>query len=218
MLNSYKTVYCGREISVEIKKSRFIAEAFSAGSEEEAEKIVESIRKKYWDASHHCFAYVLGESGAFVHFSDDGEPGGTAGRPILEVLTGKELRDTVIVVTRYFGGTLLGTGGLSRAYGGAAREAAEEAVIITKQRGVTIEAETDYNSFGWIQHTLAEHGFPILASKYTDKVVLTILAPADEKEAAAALLVNGTSGRISLKEGLETWFAEANGEIKLFDK
>lgn len=106
----------------EEKKSRFLAEIVPASSIEEAMAFVESIRKKHYDARHHCFAYVIGRNKEMTRYSDDGEPGGTAGKPILEVLLGADVTDTVAVVTRYFGGTLLGTGGLVRAYTQAAKE------------------------------------------------------------------------------------------------
>ena len=126
MQNSYKTVEKAGTGEIEEKKSRFLAEIRSVHSEEEAAAFLEEIRKKYWNASHHCLAYRLAEGG-IMRSSDDGEPGGTAGRPILDVLTGADLYDTAAIVTRYFGGTLLGTGGLTRAYGSAARAAQRKA-------------------------------------------------------------------------------------------
>ena len=114
-------------------------------SEEEALAFLESIRKKYWDARHHCYAYVIGEKRELVRCSDDGEPGGTAGRPILDVLAGEELYNTMVVVTRYFGGTLLGTGGLVRAYSRAAQAGLAASTVIEKQYGVLLKIGTDYN-------------------------------------------------------------------------
>ncbi len=119
----YKTIYENGEGEVIEKKSRFIAIAAPVQSEEEATAFVESIRKKYWDARHHCYAYILGEKKEIRRMSDDGEPTGTAGKPILDLIEGGDLTNTIIVVTRYFGGTLLGTGGLARAYSSAARAA-----------------------------------------------------------------------------------------------
>ena len=122
MLSEYKAVYQGGEGEIVEKKSRFIATVIPAGSEEEVLAFIESVRKKYWDARHHCFAYVIGERNELQRCSDDGEPSGTAGKPMLEVLLGEEIHNVAVVVTRYFGGTLLGTGGLVRAYSAATKQ------------------------------------------------------------------------------------------------
>ena len=115
MLERYKTVYRGKEGEIIEKKSRFIATVRLVETEEEALAFIEEMKKKYWNATHNCFAYVIGERRECVRCSDDGEPSGTAGKPMLDVLLGEELYNTAVVVTRYFGGTLLGTGGLVRA-------------------------------------------------------------------------------------------------------
>ena len=112
----YKIVYEGGEGQIEEKKSRFIATVRPVKTEEEALEFVSAMKKKYWNATHNCSAYIVGERPLIMRCSDDGEPQGTAGRPMLEVLEGEKLRDVAVVVTRYFGGTLLGTGGLVRAY------------------------------------------------------------------------------------------------------
>ncbi len=126
------------------KKSRFIANVVPVSSEEEAEEFIESMKKKYWDARHNCYAYIIGERGEIKRFSDDGEPGGTAGKPILEVLAGEGITNAAIVVTRYFGGTLLGTGGLVRAYGAAAKEGLSASAVINKIPGMRLSITTDY--------------------------------------------------------------------------
>ena len=122
MLSQYKTVYCGGEAEIIEKKSRFIATVRPVKSEEEAIAFIESMKKKYWNATHNCSAYVIGEHFQIQRCSDDGEPSGTAGKPMLDVLLGEEIHDVVVVVTRYFGGTLLGTGGLVRAYSSSTKE------------------------------------------------------------------------------------------------
>ena len=122
MLEQYKTVLEGGEGEIIEKKSRFIATVRPVEKEEEALSFIEEMRKKYWDATHNCYAYVIGERQEVMRCSDDGEPGGTAGKPMLDVLLGEELYNTAVVVTRYFGGTLLGTGGLVRAYSKAVQE------------------------------------------------------------------------------------------------
>ena len=115
-VQKYKILYKEGEAEISEKKSRFIAHIAPAQTEEEAQAFIEKIKKQYWDARHNCWAYSIGEKQPALRCSDDGEPSGTAGKPMLEVLTGQELHNVVAVVTRYFGGTLLGTGGLIRAY------------------------------------------------------------------------------------------------------
>ena len=131
MLERYKTVYRGKEGEIIEKKSRFIATVRLVETEEEALAFIEEMKKKYWNATHNCFAYVIGERRECVRCSDDGEPSGTAGKPMLDVLLGEELYNTAVVVTRYFGGTLLGTGGLVRAYSKAVQEGLAQSDLIS---------------------------------------------------------------------------------------
>ena len=165
-----KTVYSGGEGEIIEKKSRFIATVRPVSAEEEAAAFIAEMKKKYWDARHHCYAYVVGERAQLQRCSDDGEPGGTAGKPILEVIMGEEVRNVALVVTRYFGGTLLGTGGLVRAYSSAAKEGLASSVIITKIPGVKLRIGTDYNGLGKIQYILGQKGLEVLDAVYTEKV------------------------------------------------
>lgn len=142
MLEEYRTVLGHGESEIVEKKSRFLAEVSHIDTEEEALEFIEKIRKKHYNATHHCYAYVLGERFELQRFSDDGEPGGTAGKPMIDVLTGEGIHDTVVVVTRYFGGTLLGTGGLVRAYSGAAKEGLLASTIITRKYASKLEIRT----------------------------------------------------------------------------
>ena len=160
MLEQYKTVYQGGTGEVVEKKSRFIATVRPVNSEEEALQFIEEMKKKYWDARHNCSAYVIGERREFMRCSDDGEPQGTAGKPMLEVLLGEDLYNTAVVVTRYFGGTLLGTGGLVRAYSKAVQEGLADSRIITKKHGILTEVGTDYNSVGKLQYLFAQNEIP----------------------------------------------------------
>ena len=137
------------------KKSRFIGEIFPAETLEEAEERLLAIRKRYYDARHHCFAAVVGVPGTPEEIrrgNDDGEPGGTAGKPMLEVLDGEDLHNTAVVVTRYFGGTLLGTGGLVRAYSAAVKAAIENATIVTVVSGRKIAFRVSYSDAGKLQY------------------------------------------------------------------
>ncbi len=148
MNQSYNVIYEGGSGEIVEKKSRFIAHVFPVHSEEEASEYIEQIRKKYWDARHNCHAFVIGPNNETSRCSDDGEPSGTAGRPILEVLQGRGIHDALVIVTRYFGGTLLGTGGLVRAYSQAAQAGLQASSIMTKQQGRKISIKTDYNGIG----------------------------------------------------------------------
>ena len=143
MVDSYKILYKGGSGELVEKKSRFIADLCPVSSEEEALDFIEEIRKKYWDARHHCFAYIIGDRGQTARCSDDGEPSQTAGKPMMDVLAGAELHDVCAVVTRYFGGTLLGTGGLVRAYSGAVKEGMKNCVILEKRLAVRLNITTD---------------------------------------------------------------------------
>lgn len=191
----YKIVY--RQGSGEIieKKSRFIANVAPADSEKEAAEFIESIRKKYYDARHNCPAFIIGRNRELTRCSDDGEPGGTAGKPMLEVLLAEELTNTVVVVTRYFGGTLLGTGGLVRAYTEAVKAGLENAGIATMRYGASVLIKTDYTDLGRIQYLLGNKGIPILDSRYTDRVELTVRVAEESAESLIRELVESTGAR-----------------------
>ena len=137
---------------IEEKKSRFICHIFKIKSEEEAEEYITAVKKKYWDARHNCYAYVTGDKGQIQRFSDDGEPQGTAGKPMLDILNSYGLTDCILVVTRYFGGVLLGTGGLIRAYQAAAKEGIKNSDVAQVCDGITAVITTDYNAYGKLQY------------------------------------------------------------------
>ncbi len=212
-----KILYKGGESEIVEKKSRFIATTFTVRTEEVALEFIESIRKKYWDARHHCYAYIVGGHGELRRCSDDGEPSGTAGKPMLDVLAGEELRDALVVVTRYFGGTLLGTGGLVRAYSGAARKGLEASVTAFRVSGVMLHIATDYTGLGKIQYILGKRGISALDSTYTDKVELKVLVSGEEAEAVKAEIMEGTNGKARTVEGDRCQFADIEGEPVILD-
>lgn len=218
MLEQYKTVLEGGEGEIIEKKSRFIATVRPVEKEEEALSFIEEMRKKYWDATHNCYAYVIGERQEVMRCSDDGEPGGTAGKPMLDVLLGEELYNTAVVVTRYFGGTLLGTGGLVRAYSKAVQEGLACSRLIMKKHGKLIEIGTDYNGVGKLQYLFAQQNVPILDSQYTETVKMQILVPAGEDERIKKAVTEATSGRASITELKELYYGVSNGETLLFDR
>ena len=186
MAEECKIVYQGGKGEIVEKKSRFIATVVPVGTEEEALSFIEATRKKYWDARHNCFAYVIGERNELARCSDDGEPQGTAGKPMLDVLLGNGIHDAAVVVTRYFGGVLLGTGGLVRAYSGAVKAGIASSVIITRIQGVKLEIRTDYTGLGKIQYILGQRGIRMLNSEYTDIVRLEVLLAEEIKEQVKA--------------------------------
>ena len=215
---SYDTVYTGGVGEIVDKKSRFIAQVFPVKTEEEVMQLLETTRKKYWDARHNCYAFILGADGGISRCSDDGEPSGTAGRPILEVLSKRGLKDVLVIVTRYFGGTLLGTGGLVRAYSQAAQAGLMESCIITKQAGYRITVDTDYNGIGKLQYAVAQLGASVLDTSYTDKVQMVFLVPSALADKAGKEVTEATSGRAAItQEKEEVYFAEIEKEVVVFD-
>lgn len=218
MLNQYKTVYRGGEAEIVEKKSRFIATVIPVKSEEEAITFIESLKKQYWNATHNCFAYVIGDHFQTQRCSDDGEPSGTAGRPMLDVLLSEEVHDVAVVVTRYFGGTLLGTGGLVRAYQGATKAGLGAATMITKFYGQKVSVKTDYTGLGKIQYILGQRGLQILHSEYTDSVTLEVLLPETQTRQVMAEITEGTNGQAVMEILEDCYFAEVDGEMKIFEE
>ena len=212
----HKAVFeAGRGEIVE-KKSRFIAHVQAVDSVEEAQVFIEAVKKKYWDARHNCSAFSVGEMNPLTRCSDDGEPGGTAGKPILEVIQGSGIRNIVIVVTRYFGGTLLGTGGLVRAYTEAAKAGIENAVIIEKIPATRMKLFTEYTDLGKIQYILAQNQVTVENTEYTDKVEIRALFPEKEKKALCRALTESTGGRVHIEDGEDVYYGTAEGEVIIF--
>ena len=177
------------------KKSRFIAHVIPIESEEGALEKIESLKKEYWDARHNCYAFVVGANNEVQRFSDDGEPQGTAGKPILEVLLNKNVHNTLILVTRYFGGTLLGTGGLIRAYGQASVEGLKDAEVQAVFDGVAFELSVDYESIGKIKYNMVQFGVGDAEEEYTDGVTLKIQMKKTDFEKFKTSVIDVTSGK-----------------------
>lgn len=216
-MKEYRTIYRGGAGEITEKKSRFIATVIPAAAEEEALEFIESMKKKYWNATHNCFAYIIGVNGELKRCSDDGEPSGTAGRPMLDVLEGEGLRNVAVVVTRYFGGTLLGTGGLVRAYSSAVRAGLEASTVIWKIPGVKLEIRTDYSGLGKIQYILGQRGLKILDSEYTDMVKLHVLIPEEQLQQVEQEIREGTSGQAVQEASAQCYYAEIDGTPVVLD-
>lgn len=218
MSEQYKFAYIGGSGEIVEKKSRFIATVEPVKTEEEALRFIEKTRKQYWDATHNCTAFTIGSRHQLTRCSDDGEPAGTAGRPMLDVLLGEDVHNTAVVVTRYFGGTLLGTGGLVRAYSKAVQEGLQKAVILDKRQAVRLDIRTDYNGIGKIQYILGQHKITILNSEYTDSVALEALVPCSLLNTVISAITEGTAGRAVLTPGDVCWYAVLDGEVLLFEE
>lgn len=207
-IEEYRMLLNGGEGEIVEKKSRFIATVRPCESEEEAVSFIDEMKKKYWDASHNCSAFVIGSRGELTRCSDDGEPGGTAGRPMLEVLLGEEIRNIVVVVTRYFGGTLLGTGGLVRAYTQAVRAGLAACSVGVMRYGSRMAIHTDYNGVGRILHLLGKRGIEPVESDYGEAVSLTVVVRKSCEQSLMDELVEATNGRVRVEKEKELYFID----------
>ena len=197
------------------KKSVFIGLARRVFSEEEAKEFILAAKLKYKDARHHVYAYTIGEEMNIQRYSDDGEPQGTGGIPILEVIKKNDLRNVCVVVIRYFGGILLGAGGLTRAYVKGSSEAVAGAGIIERVTGYEMEMLIDYDHLGKIQHHLKEKHIEIIAVDYTDKVKMTIYLESDRVEEITSEIMNLTSGHVMISmHQEELFYKEADRLLK----
>ncbi len=201
MLNTYRTVADFGQDEIIIEKSTFIGYAKPVTCEEEALAFIQEIKKKHRDATHNVPAYVLGEHNDIQRCNDDGEPSGTAGVPVLEVLKKEDVRDVAVVVTRYFGGIKLGTGGLVRAYTKGAKIALEAAGIITKVLYQTIIVSVDYTMLGTIQNHLRLQQYDTKDIVYEDIVHLHVWVALDDVEHFKNLMVEWTNGRAVITDG-----------------
>lgn len=191
-----KIVLSGGSAEITEKKSRFIATVRPIESADQAYAFLAEMRKKYWDARHNCHAFVAGPDNETAHSSDDGEPQGTAGKPILQVLTGSGVHNCIIVVTRYFGGILLGTGGLVRAYTEAAKAGLAASTIADRLQGCLLSVRCDYQQLGKVQYLVGASSLPVTDTSYSDVCEIKILVPEDQLQAVKASLTEKTAGRV----------------------
>ncbi|MBQ9490981.1 MAG: YigZ family protein [Lachnospiraceae bacterium] len=198
--DSYRILLSGGRGEYEEKKSRFIATVRSVQTEEEAVSFIEEMKKKYWDARHNCSAFCIGSRGELTRCSDDGEPSGTAGRPMLEVLLGSGVRNVAVVVTRYFGGVLLGTGGLVRAYTQAVKEGLAACEIGIMRQGTELLIEAEYNDIGKVLYLLGNRGVQPTDSEYAEKVRLKVTLAKEETEGFLKELTESTAVRVKTEK------------------
>ena len=206
----FHTVRRPGRAELEIKRSRFLGRAEPVGDVAAFQHLLSQVRAEHPEARHHAFAYRIGRDGDTARFSDDGEPGGTAGRPIMEVLIREDVVDAAVVVTRYFGGTLLGSGGLTRAYGQAAAEALREAGPARMVPHRQMLATGEYQHFGAIERAVQREGYALQHCVFTDVVSMTVRVPAGDEEALARLLADLTSGAALVEPGDIVYVAEEN--------
>ncbi len=213
-----KTVYIGGEGEILEKKSRFIATVRPVGSEEEAALFIAETKKKYWDARHNCSAFIIGNNQEISRCSDDGEPPQTAGRPMLDVLLGEELHNTAVVVTRYFGGVLLGTGGLVRAYQRAVQEGLRNSTIIDQRPGRKLRAEIDYTLLGKLQYLIAQNEIAWMDTLYTERVEFLCMVPAERQTEIEKKMVEATGGKARISWEEEVEYAIIDKKVQIFEK
>ena len=214
-MKQYKTILEQAEAEIVEKKSRFIATVRPVKTEEDARNFIEEMKKKYWDATHHVFAYQLGERNEIQRFSDDGEPQGTAGLPVLNVLKGEDVKNTAIVVTRYFGGTLLGTGGLVRAYGKAAKEGLLVAGIAEWIRYCQYKVAAEYTDSGKVQYEILQHGHVRYDTQYTDQVRYQVLVEWEQAELFEKKMLDILKGKQVVKKMDEVYGVWQNDTLRL---
>lgn len=212
----YHVVYEGGEGEITEKKSRFIATVRPVHSEEKAAAFINEMKKKYWDARHNCSAFVIGERQELTRCSDDGEPAQTAGRPMLDVLLREGITDTAVVVTRYFGGVLLGTGGLVRAYQAATQAGLKASKIIEKLFGSRLMIHTDYNGLGKLQYLFGQQGTAILDTEYGADVTMTVLVPVSDKEKLVKEITEQTNGSAAMEWGADCVYAVIDKNVVIF--
>lgn len=211
-------VYRGGQGEIIEKKSRFIATVKPVKSEEEAVSFINETKKKYWDARHNCSAFVIGKRQELTRCSDDGEPAGTAGRPMLDVLLKEDIHDAAVVVTRYFGGVLLGTGGLVRAYQQVTKQGLLASDIIEKQDGSILLIRTDYTGIGKLQYLFARERITVIDTEYAADVLVKAVIPEADRERIEKIITEQTNGTAKQEWGDEVTFAEHDGEVLLFEE
>ena len=202
---SYATVSAGVRAELEVKRSRFLCRIEPVSTEEAARGVVEEERRRYWDARHHCSAFVLGPAGELERSSDDGEPSGTAGAPMLEVLRGRALADVVVVVSRYFGGMLLGAGGLVRAYSDAVRTGLEAAEVRERRLFARFDVDVPHSDAGRLEHALRAQDVAVLGVDHAATATLHLAVPVAEAEGLPGLLAGLTGGESRPRAAGTAW-------------
>jgi len=208
-VNTFLRLKSGGQGEIEEKKSRFIANIKVVAEESEATAFINECKKKYWDARHNCSAFVIGEKMELTRCSDDGEPSGTAGRPMLELLLSLGITNICVVVTRYFGGVLLGTGGLVRAYQGAVKEGLKYCTIVEMQEGFELTVTVAYDLIGKFQYVISQEDVILKDTEYAENVIFSILVPIDAVDSFTKKLTEAAGGQLKIKKSDPCSFEKA---------
>ncbi len=211
-----KILYSAGTAEIVEKKSRFIANALPVVNEKEAFASIEETKKKYWDARHNCYAFAVGDNNEITKCSDDGEPKGSAGRPILDVIAGSGVKNVLIIVTRYFGGTLLGVGGLVRAYSAAAKEALAAGKVVEKRDGRRVVVDADYSVAGRLERAAAQMEVSVLDARYADRVRMEFAVSDEKLDKFIKKASEATAGQADIDFGEKIFFALTDGGTVLF--
>ena len=204
-MENYRTIRENGIHEIEIKKSRFICHLKRVESEEEAQAFIEEIKNEHWKATHNCSAYTIGMNDDIQRAHDDGEPSGTAGVPMLEIFLKRELKNVAAVVTRYFGGTKLGAGGLIRAYGGAVNEAVDQIGVVERQLQRLIDVTVTYSQSGKVENSLREADYTIQDTLYTENITYQCVVPLEKEEKFIEDITNWTSAQAEIEIGQQAW-------------
>lgn len=202
---TYLTVAAQGYAEIEVKRSRFLCTVQRVDSEDAARDVVSSVRKQHWDAGHHCSAMIIGPGGDVQRSNDDGEPSGTAGAPILEVLRGHGLSDVIAVVSRWFGGTLLGSGGLVRAYGDGVRAALEDLPLVRRTLMEQYEVAVEHANAGRVENDLRTRGVHVLSTEYAEHALIRIGTAAGHRAALESTLAEVMSEQVKLTSRGSWW-------------
>lgn len=214
-MSSYKTLHKFGVDEYIIEKSTFIGYAKPIKTEDEAIEFVNEIKKKHKDATHNVWAYTVGENMNIQRYSDDGEPQGTAGIPTLEVIKKENLRDVVVVVTRYFGGVKLGAGGLVRAYTKGAKIGIEAGIVIEKVKYTEVKIKIEYTQLGKIQNEIMNLGFTVKDTLYSEDVEIIVYSKVEDAQSLKDKMIDITSGTANVSFGEEYYLSEKDGQLIL---
>lgn len=212
-MEAYRTIYQEADATIEVKKSKFIGHAKPVNSEEEAQVFIKDIKKAYRDASHNVFAYTIGERDEIQKCSDDGEPSGSAGVPMLEVLKKEKLHNLVVVVTRYYGGVKLGVGGLIRAYTEAQKEAIREAKEVSRQVFCRLALQIPYELNDKIMYFIEKEGIILLDKAYLEQVNCTLLLEEEKTEEVMKQISEISNGQMPMHMAGKDFYTVYEGEV-----
>ncbi|QKS72366.1 YigZ family protein [Paenalkalicoccus suaedae] len=199
MLSSYFTVKESGGDEIVIQKSRFLAHVKRVESEEDAQAFIEAIKKEHWSANHNCSAYMIGENDLIQKANDDGEPSGTAGVPILEVIKKRQLKDTVVVITRYFGGIKLGAGGLIRAYSSATSAGINATGVVERKLATIVAATFDYTMLGKVENEIRSSAYLLKEILYEEQVTVEVFVEDGDLEDYTSWITDLTSGQAKIE-------------------